>query len=268
MPKIGVGFRRSFAEWIHSAPAEIQCVEITAEHFFARGTGEGGRLAEVTQLADKYPLYVHGLGLSLGTPGPLDRDTLDEFSRVVEAANPDWISEHVAFTRTAEVDLGHLNPICPSEQSLAVFVEHVSQLAERFKRKVILENITSHLRIKGSMTEPEFLNRLCRESGCSLLLDVTNLLINSHNHGFDPRAWLDDIAPEQIVQLHVVGYSRHNGRLNDSHAAPIQDDLLELIEHVCRYAPVQAVIIERDKDFPSTDEMTRELKKLEQACGS
>src|SRR5204862_4112506 len=102
------GYRRELARWIAARPAEIGCLEITAEHFFDRDLGE------LRELRGGYPLFVHGLGLSLGTPGPMDRATLEAYARVVAAADPLYVTEHVAFTRTTEVDLGHLNPVAPT----------------------------------------------------------------------------------------------------------------------------------------------------------
>ena len=103
----GIGYRPELASWIDSKPRGVDCLEITAEHFFKNDE------KLLAQLANDFHLFVHGLGLSLGTPGPLDARRLVQFARVVKIANPDWISEHVAFTRTAEVDLGHLNPVPP-----------------------------------------------------------------------------------------------------------------------------------------------------------
>src|SRR6185369_5792822 len=102
---IGVGYRRELSAWIDTRPLGVTCLEITAEHFYA------GCTERLAQLAKNFHLFVHGLGLSLGTPGPLDHQRLEQFARVAALADPDWISEHVAFTRTAEVDLGHLNPV-------------------------------------------------------------------------------------------------------------------------------------------------------------
>lgn len=113
----------------------------------------------------------------------------------------------------------------------------------------------------------EFLNRLCEKADCGILLDVTNLYINSKNHGFDPRTWLNELNPERIVQLHVVGYSVRAGRWEDLHSEPIQDDLLGLIREVLAYAPVRAIIIERDSNFPEPEELAVELRKLEAALG-
>lgn len=260
VPLIGLGYRHPLSEWISTCPSEVHCLEITAEHFFDHGQ------ARLEWLSENYPLYVHGLGLSLGTPGPLDAETLDQFAQVVSIANPDWISEHVAFTRSAEVDLGHLNPVAPTKQSLQILVDHARELMDRCQKPLILENVTSFLRLPGDLSEPEFLNRLCDQAGCGVLLDVTNLLINARNHKFDELTWLQELDPRHIRQLHVVGYSQRDGVWHDNHGAAIQDELFQLIAEVVQTTFVSAVIVERDLNFPPTNELRRELSRLEEVC--
>ncbi len=258
---IGVGYRKELADWIDAKPRGVECLEITAEHFFHGGDE---RLA---QLAKQFHLFVHGLGLSLGTPGPLDTSTLDHFARVVRIANPDWISEHIAFTRTAEADLGHLNPVPPTREVLRIVADHARAVSAHCGKPILLENITSHVRLTGELSETDFLNELCEHAGCGLLLDVTNLFINSRNHRFDPLEWLHQIEPRRIMQLHVVGYSRAGDRYADSHSEPIQEELIELARTVVDYAPVKAIVLERDEDFPAPAELELEIAKLERICG-
>ena len=92
---IGVGYRRELAPWLDTQPRGVHGLEITAEHFY-----DGGE-ERLLKLARRYALFVHGLGLSLGTPGPLDAERVRQFARVAQAADARWISEHVAFTRTS-----------------------------------------------------------------------------------------------------------------------------------------------------------------------
>jgi uncharacterized protein (UPF0276 family) len=260
IPQIGVGYRAPIAKWIVSRPREINCLEITAEHFFDHGHD---RLRELSEF---YPLYVHGLGLSLGTPGPIEQETLNSFCKVAEIANPEWVSEHISFTKCDEVDLGHLNPIPCTEDSLRTLIDHSREVMDRCQKRLVLENVTTFLQLKGHIPETEFINRLCDTAGVGLLLDVTNLLINSRNHEFDPLTWLREIEHKHIVQLHIVGYSFENGVWQDYHAEPIQDDLLELMQDVVEYAPVQSIIVERDARFPPVNELATELTRLETAC--
>jgi uncharacterized protein (UPF0276 family) len=258
---VGIGYRRELAAWIETRPRGLDCLEITAEHFFAGGE------EKLAALGRDFRLYVHALSLSLGTPGPLDPARVANFARVVRAANPEWISEHVAFTRTAEVDLGHLNPVPPTRESLKILADHVRELAERCGKPMLVENITSHVKLAGDMTETDFLNELCDRADCGLLLDVTNLFVNSRNHGFDPLAWLHEIEPTRIRQLHIVGYSHEGGRYTDAHAQPIQEELVELAAAVMRYAPVQSVVLERDEDIPQVSDLESEIVKLERILG-
>lgn len=264
-PQVGLSYRAALGGWIRSQPEEIECLEVIAEHFFE------GPDDLLLSLAESYPLFVHGLGLSLGTPGALHQETLRHFERVVRLADPKWISEHVAFTRSDEVDLGHLNPIAPTKTTLDTFVEHARELSEVCRKPLILENITSFLQLAGEMSEPEFLNRLCERANCGLLLDVTNLWINSRNHQFDPLAWLDELEQPPILQLHVVGYSYSRGLWRDSHAEPIQDELYDLTREILNRFAVDAMIIERDADLPPVNQFQAELRhlaKLGAACSS
>jgi uncharacterized protein (UPF0276 family) len=253
---IGVGYRRELASWIDLHLSEIECLEITAEHFFHTGRE---RLAELRRTCQ---LFVHGLGLSLGTPGPIDPSRLKAFAEVAAASHAEWISEHVSFTRTDEVDLGHLNPVQPTKAMVQVIADHAREVSDYCQRPIILENITSHLRLAGDLSETEFLNAICDRANCGLLLDVTNLFINSRNHRFDPLAWLGELDVSRIVQLHLVGYSVENGRYLDSHAQPIQTEILDLAGEIVSQAPVRAVILERDSDFTDHEALNRELSKL------
>lgn len=254
---VGVGYRRELARWIAARPAEIGCLEITAEHFFDRD------LDAVRALRRDYPLFVHGLGLSLGTPGPLDRETLNAYARVAAAADPLYITEHAAFTRTRDVDLGHLNPVAPTAENVRLLADHAREVMDRCGKPMLLENIASSLLLKGGLPEPEFLNRLCDAAGCGLLLDVTNLYVNSRNHRFDPAAWIDAIEPRNIVQLHVVGYTQRDGRWHDAHAEPIQQELFDLTRLVLERSCVAGVIVERDENIPAPGELAAELTSLE-----
>ncbi len=258
---VGLGHRRELQAWIASRPPEIGCIELTAEHFFGAVPGSGQREL-LASLRAAYPLMVHGLGLSLGTPGPLDQETLRSFADVVAAADPLWISEHIAFTRTSAVDLGHLNPVAHTPQTLALVADHARALMDRCQKPLILENIATHLRLPGSMAEPEFLNRLCERAGCGLLLDVTNLYVNSRNHRFDPLVWLAALEPRHVVQLHVVGCTFQDGRWHDLHAEPIQREIRALANEVLARAPVRAVILERDARFPAPEVLAAELASL------
>ena len=257
MVAVGIGHRQELVPWIDACPPEIECLEVIAEHF-----ADPKRWWRLRALAEKYPLAVHCLGLSLGTPGPLDRGSLALAAEVAAIAEPLWISDHIGFSRTSEIDLGHFNPVPPTMESVHLIADHAREVMEVCARPLLLENITTNLMMPGKLSETEFLNRLLEESGCGMLLDVTNLYVNSRNHGFDPRGWLHEIDSRHITQLHVVGYRFSDQRWHDMHDAPIQAELWHLIAEVMRYANPKAVIIERDGKFPPVDELESELRRL------
>ena len=262
--EIGIGYRHELADWLATRPSCVRSLEVTAEHFFSTDVRGQEVLSE---LSGQYQIAVHGLGLSLGTPGPLCQSTLEKFAWVADQAEAAWVSEHVSFSRTAEVDLGHLNPIPFTEDSLRTMIDHAIELSEYCGRPVVLENITSSLTVGGAMSETEFLNRLCEQAKCGLLLDVTNLFINSKNHSYDPFAWFRELDRSLIKQLHVVGYSQSGGQYHDHHSAPIQEDLMELISAVVEYSNVQFVTLERDDRLDQIGEIESELRRLEQVLG-
>ena len=260
IPLVGLGFREPLADWILSMPKEIDCLELTAEHFFDHGEHL------LKHLRDLYPISVHGLGLSLGSPGAIDQETLSQFRRVADIADARWISEHIAFTKTDDVDLGHLNPVPLTQKSLKVLVDHAREVMDVCQRPLILENITSYLRVPEELVEADFINQLCQQAGVGLLLDVTNLYINSCNHRFDALEWLHRLEPSVIKQLHIVGYSYQDGIWHDRHCEPIQDELLELTAEVVSYAPVESIIIERDGVLPPVCDLELELQRVEDVC--
>jgi uncharacterized protein (UPF0276 family) len=255
-PSIGIGFRKPLGDWLLQSSSAVTHLEITAEHFF------GGGEDFLQTLSKKYDLFVHGLGLSLGTPGPLCKTTLRQFASVAQAAEAKWVSEHVAFSRTSDVDLGHLNPVPRTKESLSCLVDHAIEVSQYCGKPIVLENITSSLDPGGTIEETDFLNQLCENANCGLLLDATNLFINSKNLDYDPVAWLHRIDAHRIKQLHVVGYSEHNGVFHDHHSKPIQADLMELIKSIIDYADVEAITLERDDRLDETHEIDGELERL------
>jgi uncharacterized protein (UPF0276 family) len=234
-------------------------MELTAEHFYDAPQS-------ALRSTDRLPVYVHGLGLSLGSPGPIDIPNLNNFARVVEHVRPAWVSEHVSYTRCNGIDLGHLNPVPRTRDMVRVIGDHAKRMADRCQRPVLLENITAQLDPGGELSEPDFLNQACKAGRCGLLLDVTNLFINSRNHGYDPVCWLDQLDRDQVRQLHVVGYGREQGRWVDHHAAPLQGDLLDLVAIVLQSAPVEAVILERDGRLSELAEIESDLARLAALC--
>lgn len=258
---LGLGYRGALAAFIDGHRTQLDFLEITAEHFF-----DAPEQAE--HLRRRYPLAVHGLGLSLGTPGPLDGAYLERFMNVCKHAKPVWISDHLAFTRSEDIDLGHLNPIALTHDALDLVSDHVAEVMAVAKARLLLENITSHLTLPGDYSEPAFLNRLCERTGAGVLLDVTNLYVNTCNCGIAPAAWLDELNPEFVVQMHIIGYSIIDGRFEDQHREAVQDDLLVLLDRVLQHTGPRPLLLEWDRAWPGDAALMTDLDRLRRCLDS
>lgn len=255
---VGLGFRGPLRGCFSDPQAPIECVEVVAEHFFRHDRRPPPRPTEL----GARPILVHGLDLSLGTPGPLVEDYVERFLAVAKGLGAALISDHLAITRTAEVEFGHLNPVPPTRKTRDAVAEKIRDLQTRADSLFLLENVTTHLRLAGDLSFPELLNGICERADCGILLDVTNLYVNAKNFGGDPLAFLERIDLSRVVQLHIVGFEERGGHFYDTHQKDIQEPLFELTEAVLERSPARAVIVERDGHYPARDSLYAQLERL------
>ncbi|MCG8403762.1 MAG: DUF692 domain-containing protein [Phycisphaerales bacterium] len=256
---VGVGFRTPFKSELFLNRSEVDFLEITVDHFLDRGA-EGDD--ELRLLADHFTLIPHGLDLSLGSAEGLNESYLDRVADIVEKVKPPYWSEHIAFTRADDIEMGHLSPLPFTHRAIDAISENVEIARRVIDVPLILENITYTMQMPGAeMTEAEFLNRIVDSTGCGLLLDVTNLYTNSVNHGFDANAMLSALPLEAIVQLHFVGGRWDGDTLIDSHSSATPPEVWDLLTEVLDRAPVKGVILERDENLPPFGEILDELRR-------
>jgi hypothetical protein len=256
--KIGLGFREQFRADIFLNLEKIDFLEITTDHYLDAGTA---KREELKLLKDNFPLIPHSLELSLGSAEGIDRDYLEKVAELVEFVAPEYFSDHLCFTKSGGVKIGHLAPVPYTREAVSVFVRNISTVKKRIKTPLILENITYLVRFPSSeMSESEFIRRVLEETDCGLLLDVTNLYINSQNFDFNWRKFLDEIPLEKVVQLHFVGSHRNGKRLIDAHANRTESEIWEVFAEVCRRCNVKGAILERDENFPPFSEILEEIE--------
>lgn len=257
---VGIGYRDVYRADVFRHESEIDLLEITADHFFDP-TPKATELLRL--LAERFPIIPHGLSLSLGSEEGLDKSYLSKLKGLVHQLDPPWWSEHIAFTRAGGIDIGHLTPLPKTKESLRVLQENVQIAMDAIEKPLILENITQNISFpQDTLDEASFLGELVDESNCGLLLDVTNLYINSINQRFDPLAVLHRLPPNRIVQLHFVGYYDDGQTLIDSHAHSTNAEIWQLLEEVVRFAKVHGAILERDEHFPPFRELLLELDQM------
>lgn len=261
LPALGVGvaFREPFRADIFLERGAVDFLEITADHYLDAAPE---KMRELELLAEHFTLVPHALNLSLGSAEGLDRVYLDKLARLINRLSPPWWSEHVSFTRAGGVDIGHLTPTPFNDESLRVLERNVAEARAKIDAPLVLENITYMLEVPGgSMREAEFLAETLERTGCGLLLDVTNLHINSVNHNYDWREFLRRLPSERVVQLHFVGGHRHGDVLVDSHSHATPSEVWELLEEVLARAPVKGAVLERDENLPPFAELAAELAR-------
>lgn len=255
---VGLGYRERFRADVFINREKIDFLEITADHYF---DAKPEKLDELKLLESHFPLIPHSLDLSLGSAEGIDEKYLETLAALIETLKPEWFSDHLCFTKSGGVKIGHLAPVPYTNEALKVFVRNISFVKKRIKTPLILENITYQMRFPSSeMSEAEFITTLLDETDCGLLLDITNLYVNSQNFNFDWREFLDEIPLERVVQLHFVGSRRRGNRLIDAHADRTEREIWEIYREVQRRCDVKGAILERDENFPPFDEILDEIK--------
>ncbi len=255
---IGIGYREPFRADLFLNRDKIDFLEITADHYF---DANAKKIEELNLLNDHFPLIPHGLNLSLGSAEGIDESYLEKFAALVEKTNPAWFSDHLCFTRSNGINIGHLAPVPYTKETIKVFVRNISRVTDVINKPFILENITYNVRFPSSkMSEAKFITTILEETDCGLLLDITNLYINSQNFEIEWRQVLDELPLERVVQLHFVGIHKHGSRLIDAHADKTNDEIWEVFRAVSERCDVKGAIVERDENFPPFAEILEEVR--------
>ena len=265
-PAVGIGYRSALAEWTRANLDRFDLLEITVDHYIHGGSAQR---AEILDLIGRIPLNAHGVGLSIGTDAPLDLAYLDQVAATVERLGAPTYSEHLAFTRVPGRDLANLLPLPRTEAVAEMIVAKVRAVQARIPVPILLENISYVFDWPDSeLSDAEFLNLICRETGAGLLLDIENLYLNATNHGFDAYAFLDELSGSLVQEVHMAGGTTvHDSRLAkpflaDSHSHPIPPETLDLLDRVlARHAPA-TIILERDDRLDAVEEILDDVARM------
>ena len=262
---LGVGLRTAhFAHVLGERPA-VGFFEAITENFL----DTGGRPAFILdQVAERYPIVLHGVSLSIGSTDPLDFGYLRKVARLARRTRAAWVSDHVCWTGVQGRNTHDLLPLPYTREALAHVVDRLRRVQDVLGQRILLENVSSYLAWRQSeMTEWEFLAELVRRTDCDLLLDVNNVYVSAHNHGFDPHAYVDAIPADHVAQIHLAGHSDHGTHLLDTHDAHVADAVWDLYRHtIARLGPV-STLIEWDGDVPPLDVVEDEAARARRAAG-
>ncbi|MEC7763886.1 MAG: DUF692 domain-containing protein [Pseudomonadota bacterium] len=267
---VGVGFKpQHYGDVIADAGA-IKWLEIHAENYM----GDGGRpLAQLRALAERFPVSVHGVGLSIGGEAPLDRAHLARLKRLVDWLEPASFSEHLAWSSHGGTYFNDLLPLPYTSATLARVERHIHEVQEALGRRMLLENPATYLAFdETTMDEVDFLSELARRTGCGLLLDINNVFVACTNQRRDPRAYLSGFPLHAVGEVHLGGHDADTDDtgaplLIDAHGCEVVDPVWALYrETVARMGP-KPTLIEWDNDVPEWEVLEAEAARAAQVLG-
>lgn len=256
----GLGLRPIYLEEIRDERPNVDWFEIISENYMVRG---GPALAHLDEIRADYPIVMHGVSMSLASTDPLDRDYLKELKALADRIEPAWVSDHVAWTGVHGLNMHDLLPVPYTRESLDHIVSRILEAQDALKRRLVIENASTYVTFAQSeMSEEEFIREMAERADCLLLLDVNNVFVSSFNHGFDPRAFIDAIPAERVVQFHMAGHSDNGTHRVDTHDQPVCDEVWALYDYARRRCGDVSVMIERDANFPPFAELLAELDEM------
>jgi hypothetical protein len=240
-------------------------VEAHAENYFEPGSV---RRRMLLAIAERYPVSLHGVALSLGSAEGLDAEHLDRLADLTAEVSPALISEHLAWSRTGGLYYNDLLPLPLTPETLDVMSANVERTQERLGRSIMVENPSGYMALEGStIGEAAFLARLAARTGCGILLDVNNLFVSAANLGTDVEGWLDQIPAAAVGEIHLAGHAVEadaGGQLLiDTHGAPVAEAVWALYAQVIRRFGPRPTLVEWDSALPSLEVILAEADRAQ-----
>lgn len=259
---LGVGLRTvHYPHILHEHP-NVDWFEIISENFM----DSGGRPRYVLeQIAERYPVVMHGVSMSIGSSDPLNHDYLRKLKSLAEKVQARWVSDHVCWTGVAGRNTHDLLPVPYNEETLAHVVARIRTVQEILERPIMLENPSSYVGFTSStMSEWEFISRMAVEADCGLLLDVNNVFVSGFNHDFDPAEYISALPHERIVQCHLAGHTHCNTHIIDTHDDKVVSPVWELYRLAHRLIGGTSTLLEWDAKIPDFPVVHAEVLKAKQ----
>ena len=255
---VGVGLRACHYPYILTQWPEVPWFEIQSDNYMVSG---GPVLGKLDLIAERYPIAMHSVGLSLGSVDPLSKPYLSKLLQLSRRINPAIVSDHLCWTSFAGQYFHELLPLPYTEEALSHVVRRIEQAQDFLGRRLAIENVSSYLCYRDSgLTEWEFLEGVASRADCDVLLDINNIYVSSKNHSFDPEDYLRGIPPSRVVQFHLAGFQDCGTHLLDNHGTQVSEAVWSLYERaVQRFGPVPTSI-EWDVEIPEFQDLLDEAQ--------
>ncbi|MGH8580578.1 MAG: MNIO family bufferin maturase [Gammaproteobacteria bacterium] len=263
--RAGIGLRHPHYEAVLESLPKLGWFEVHSENYFGAG---GPALHYLEQVRNRYPLSLHGVGLSLGSTDEINVRHLEKLKRLVARFEPGLVSEHLCWSSVGGRYLNDLLPLPYTEEALVHVVGRIGWVQDYLGREILIENLSSYLEYaESTMPEWEFLVEVSSRSGCGILLDVNNIYVSAKNHGFDAYAYIARIPGELVQEIHLAGCVSHgNGSaeiLIDAHSTPLAEEVWRLYGWTVDRIGRKPTLIEWDSELPQLDVLLNEAYRAE-----
>lgn len=269
--RAGLGLKPQHYDQIHEQAPPVGFFEVHAENYMGDG---GPPHRHLEAIRDRYPLSLHGVGLSIGGEAPLDKAHLQRLRQLVDRYRPQSFSEHLAWSTHDGAYLNDLLPLPYTPRTLGNVVDHVDEVQQALGRRMLLENPSTYVLFEEStIDEIDFLEAIAVRTGCGLLLDVNNVMVSSVNHGLDPYSYVDRFPVSLVGEIHLAGYDETEDDagarlLIDAHGSRVRPDVFALFEHTLRRTGPQPVLVEWDNDVPDFATLLDEAARVDAAIAA
>jgi uncharacterized protein (UPF0276 family) len=262
---LGVGLRTVHFEHILENTPPVDWFEVISENFM---DSRGRPRYVLNQIAERYPVVMHGVSLSIGSTDPLNFEYLGRLKSLANEIQPHWISDHVCWTGVAGRNTHDLLPMPLTESSLKHVVQRIRTLQDFLERPFVLENPSTYVGFTGStLSEWEFISRMAEEADCGLLLDVNNVYVSSVNHDFDPEEFIRSVPHERVVQFHLAGHTNRHTHLLDTHDSHVIDPVWKLYRLAHQLTGGVSTLLEWDAKIPPFPVVHAEVLKAKRHIG-
>jgi uncharacterized protein (UPF0276 family) len=223
----------------------------------------GGRLPRILdEVRGLAPVALHGVSLNLGSVDPLDAEYLDALDALVRRVQPALVSDHLCWTGVGGRNLHDLLPLPQTEEAVEHVAARIRRVQERLGRRIAVENVSSYVEhAANELSEWEFLGAVAERADCGILLDVNNVFVSAHNHGFDARTYLDAVDPARVFQIHLAGHAPDGPLLIDTHDHPVGDPVWSLYAHALRRIGPVSTLVEWDGNLPDFERLCEEAAR-------
>ena len=256
----GVGLRGPHVPQILKEKPVVPWFELLTDNHLSRG---GAVLYQAAAIAERYPVALHGVGMSLGGVDPLNWEYIAKVRALAESTGAMHISEHLSFTSGQHIHSHELLPLPKTEEAICHVAARISHIQEFLGQQILIENVSTYLEFRDdAVSEAEFITEICKRADCYLLLDVNNIYVNAINHDREAADLLQNMPWARVKEIHVAGHSRRGALLVDTHGGPVCSEVADLMAIAVTQAPAAPVLLEWDTELPTWESLWTEGQRI------